>query len=387
MLSHRVPRSDDLNAWSRAVTARRAQGASLIDLTETNPTRVGLSPLAEAAATLAAVPHAGYAPEARGARAAREAVSAYYASRGVRVDADELVLTASTSESYAHLFRLLADPGECVVAPAPSYPLFEPLARAEGLELRSYRLRFDGGWHLDRDSLERVLPGARAVIVVEPNHPTGSVLDREDRAYLEGAAERHACAIVADEVFGDVPRPPASAPLPTWIGERRVPTFVLGGLSKLCGLPHLKLGWIALAGPPAARREALAGLEWLADLFLSVATPVQTALPGLLELRAPFAARVRERLATNLGALAPLVRACPGCSVLPADGGWSVVLRVPATRNDEAWALALLEAGVVAHPGHFYDFETGEHLVLSLIVEPPGFAAGVEVSSRVLAGA
>jgi len=350
----------------------------VLDLTETNPPRVGLSAVAKAAQVLAGVGPAGYEPDPRGGHGARAALGAYYGARGQRVPPERFVLTTSTSESYAHLFRLLADPGQAFLVPSPSYPLFEPLARAEGVELRPYRLAFDGHWHLDRASFEQAAPGAKAVIVVEPNHPTGSCLEADERAFVEEVCAAHGLAIVSDEVFGDFPRPGGGPHLPTWLGERRVPTFVLGGLSKLCGLPHLKLGWIAVEGPERERHEALAGLEWLADLFLSVGSPVQSALPRLLELRAPFVARVHERIATNLAALAARVKASPELSLLPADGGWSAVLRLPATRTDEVWALALLERGVAAHPGHFFDVEGGAHLVLSLIVEPQAFSAGLE---------
>ncbi len=383
MFSHRVPPPGPANAWSTRFAARAASGA-LLDLTLGNPTRTGLSPLAAAAAALAAVGVQDYAPAARGSASARAAVAAALADRGAEVAPDDIVLTSSTSEAYAHLFRLLADPGEVVLAPVPSYPLFEPLAVAAGVRLRPYGLAFDGQWHLDRDAFERAAPGARAVIVVEPNNPTGSCLDAADRVFLERLAVEHGLAIVADEVFGDFPHA-SSRPLPTWLGERAVPTFVLGGLSKRVGLPHLKLGWIVLGGPEPARAEARAGLEWLADLFLSVGSPVQAALPALLELRHAFAARVGERVAVNLAALASLVRARPECSLLPAAGGWTAIVRVPATRTDEAWALALLDAGVAVHPGHFYDLENGEYLVVSLIVEPAPFAAGLDVIARVLA--
>jgi aspartate/methionine/tyrosine aminotransferase len=239
-----------------------------------------------------------------------------------------------------------------------------------------YALAFDGRWHLDRGALEAAAPGARALVLVEPNHPTGSCLDHDDRAFVEDLAARHHLALVVDAVFADFARDPART-LPSWLGERRALTFVLGGLSKRCGLPHLKLGWIALAGPEPERRAALSGLEWLGDLFLGVASPVQQALPELLALRHGFASRVGERVAANLAALERLVAERPECTLPGADGGWSAVLRVPATRTDEAWALALLERGVAVHPGHFYDFAAGEHLVLSLIVESRTFAAGL----------
>ena len=385
MTSRRVPGSEAPTEWTRRLAARRASGARVADLVATDPTRLRLAPLEEAAAALAAVWPEPYDPDPRGTLAARRAVAACLAPRWPGADPADLVLTDSTSESYAHLFRVLADPGEAVAFPAPSYPLFEPLARAEGVEPRTYRLAFDGRWHLDRDSLARAARGARAVVVVEPNNPTGSCLDPADRAFVEEVAVREGLAIVADEVFGDHPWP-GGPPLPSWLGgPRRVPTFVLGGLSKLCGLPHLKLGWIAAAGPAPARAEALAALEWVNDLFLGAGGPVQAALPALLELRSDFAARVRERVAANLDTLSALVRERPELTRLPADGGWSAVLRVPAARTSEQWALSLLGRGVAVHPGDFYDFEGGEHLVVSLVAREDDVRAGCEALAAELA--
>jgi aspartate/methionine/tyrosine aminotransferase len=302
------------------------------------------------------------------------------------------VLTAGTSEAYAHLFRLLADPGGTFLVPAPSYPLFEPLAALEGVTLRRYRLAWDGRWSLDRDSLARAFEGAagaggvRGVIVVQPNHPTGSCLDAGEIGDLEALCEAHGAAIISDEVFGDFPWPPADSALPGLLGPRRVPTFVLSGLSKVCGMPGMKLSWIAAAGPDAAREQALAGLEWIADLFLSVGTPVQAALPRLLEARHPFQARVRERLRANLDALRAFTARRPEFELLPAAGGWVAVLRVPLVRSEEDWTLELLRRDVVAHPGHFYEMDHGAHLVLSLIVEPRDFGAGLARIEALAAG-
>ena len=378
MLSRRVPEGVAPNAWTRRRAELEASGAPLLDLTLTDPIRAGLAPLAQASAALAAVGAGEHTPEPLGLASARAAIAALLSSGEVQVSPENIAVTSSTSESYVHAFRLFADPGEAVLAPSPSYPLFEPLALAEGLELRPYRLAFDGRWHLDRDSLERAAmqPGARILLVVEPNNPTGSCLSPDDRAFVEALAERRGLVIVSDEVFRTCPRFPATAPLPSWLGPRRVPTIVLGGLSKLCGLPHLKLGWIAVCGPTEAAREAMRGLEWLGDLFLSVNGPVQRALPALLATRERFALQTGARLAANAAALAQLCQECPAISVLPADGGWSAVLRLPATRGEEAWALALLERGVAVHPGHFYDLSGGEHVVVSLIVEPQVFADG-----------
>jgi hypothetical protein len=379
MLSRRVPHDLEPNAWARCLEQCRAADARMLDLSETNPTRVGLG--GAGPGELAALAQAGsarYEPDARGSRAAREAVAGYYAERGAAVAPGHIVLTASTSESYTHLFRLLADPGGVFLVPSPSYPLFEPLAALEGVSLRPYRLAFDGAWHVDRHSLEQAFDDdVRGAIVVQPNHPTGSCLDAQERALLETLCERHGAAILSDEVFADFPRPGRAAPLPSLVGEAHVPTFVLSGLSKVCGMPQMKLGWIVAGGPGTARDEALQGLEWIADLFLSVSTPVQVALPVLLAARGAFQQRVRERLAANLARLAALVARRPELQVLPAQGGWAAVLRVPRLRSEEEWALGLLARGVVVHPGHFYDIAGEGYLVLSLIPEPAVFDAGI----------
>jgi aspartate/methionine/tyrosine aminotransferase len=381
MRSRRLPPPQPPNSWSALLDQRRAAGAPLSDLTEANPTRVGLGGLDAAGLEALADPAAlRYEPEPRGLESARAAVTGYYAERGLTLDPRDVVLTSGTSESYAHLFRLLADPGDTVLVSALGYPLFEPLAALEGVRLERYRLAWDGRWHLDLGSLERGIAGARALVLVQPNHPTGTCLAEDERSALEALCARHEVAIVSDEVFGDFPWPPGSAPLPSLLGEggRLVPTFVLSGLSKPCGMPQLKLGWIALAGPAAARAEMRRGLEWIADLFLSVGTPVQRALPRLLEARHAYRARVRERLGVNLARLRAAVARHGEIELLEAAGGWVAVLRVPARRSDEEWALELLRRDVVVHPGHFYDFENGAFLVLSLIVPPETFARGVD---------
>ena len=401
MLSSRVPRDAAPNVWARRLAELRAAGTELFDLTESNPTRTGLSeigPLERAAleAAQAAALERPYEPDARGLPVAREAVAGYYASRRLAADPEHIVLTTGTSESYAHLFRLLADPGDTVLVPAPSYPLFEPLAALESLRVRSYALVYDGRWHLDLDSLERGLAaGAKAVIVVQPNHPTGTCLDDREIEALEALCARHGAAIIADEVFGDFtwdltppapllsrrdpdPDRPVRQDLPSLVGERHVPTFVLSGLSKVCGLPQLKLGWIWAGGPAVERDRSLAALEWIADLFLSVASPVQLALPKLFERRIKFWNGTLGRLRGNRERLTTATDRRPELSILAASGGWAACLRLPARRTEEEWALALLDRGVIVHPGHFYDFSFGPVIVVSLIVAHAAFGASCE---------
>jgi alanine-synthesizing transaminase len=326
-----------------------------------------------------------YEPDPRGSRPARTAVAQALAEReGRDVSPDSIVLTTSTSESYAHLFRLLCDPGDDVLVPTPSYPLFEPLARLEGVEIREYELRpaaerahpDPARWRIDADELDALAgPRTRAILLVQPNNPTGSCVSADELAAIEGIAARRGLALISDEVFGDFPWPPRTAPLPSLLAApRAVPTFVLGGLSKLCGLPQMKLGWIAVTGPERDAARVMEGLEWIADLFLSTSAPVEAALPDLLARRHAFRTALLERLDTNLGLLrgtrAPV-------RLIEAEGGWSGVLRLAQTSGgadrlepgDDPAERVLDRFDVLVHPGHFYGL-SDSHLVLSLIVEP-----------------
>jgi hypothetical protein len=284
------------------------------------------------------------------------------------------------------LFKLLGDPGQCVLCPEPSYPLFEYLARLEGLTPRPYRLHFDGQWHIDFHSLD--FADAAAIILVSPNNPTGSFVSGDDFDRLAGLAAAQGRALIVDEVFADFPLAPALAAVTAAAG-RASPALVfsLGGLSKSCGLPHLKLGWIAASGPTALVGNALARLELIADTYLSVGTPVQAALPGLLQAGAAIRRQIIERVQRNRRALVAALGAHSPCTLLPAEAGWCAILRVPEIMSDETWASALLEDGVLVQPGYFFDLTMGATLVLSLIVEEGVFAEGVaRLLARVAAG-
>lgn len=368
---------------ARAVAERRARGAPVLDLTDSNPTRAGL-PAPEGVLDGLADP-AGlvYQPEPAGRLAAREAVAADYARRGVPTAADRIVLTASTSEAYAWLLKLLCDPGDRILVPQPSYPLFDYLADLEGVEVGTYPLFFDGLWHLDPGAVTAALtPRTRAVFVVSPNNPTGSWLSRHAADALREQAAERGLAVVSDEVFADFPLEPRSDAQPSLAGDGPGLVFGLGGLSKACGLPQLKLAWIAVAGPEPLRREALGRLEVVADTYLSVSTPVQRAAPALLARREALAAPIRARLRDALAGLdGALDRAGSPVSRLVVEGGWSAVLRVPEIGGptgddaglgcDEALAVGLLERhGVLLHPGSLYGFASGAHLVASLLTPP-----------------
>ena len=390
MFSARTAWDRRLGTVARRVAERRASGAALLDLTETNPTRAGLLAPPDVLALLGDARGRHYDPLPEGQAAAREAVAADYARRGFAVEPGRVLLTASTSEAYAFLFKLLCDPGDDVLVPRPSYPLFAYLAALESVNALHYPLQYDGEWHLGIDDVaEASTARTRAIVVVSPNNPTGSFLAREESQRLRHLAAARGWAVISDEVFADYSlREDARRP-PSMAEDSAALTFSLGGLSKSLGLPQLKLAWIAAAGPAAERDEALARLEVVADTYLSVSTPVQLAAPALLaraaELQRPIAERVRGNVAELRRQLAPGSAA----TLLDLEGGWSAVLRVPAIWPDEQWALTLLERdGVLVHPGFFFDFAQEAHLVLSTLAEPETFAEGVRrLLARVEAGA
>ncbi len=367
------------NALAAALAARRAAGARVLDLTSSNPTRAGLRyPEAEILAALASPEALAYQPDPRGLAAARAAISAYYAARGESVEPEDLLLTASTSESYALLFKLLADPGDEVLIPAPSYPLFDVLAGLESVRLVRYPLvhAAGDGWRIQREALAAALsPRTRAIAVVHPNNPTGSYLRGEERAWLEALCVSRELPLIADEVFLDYSR--GAAGEISFATTRGALAFALSGLSKLVGLPQLKLGWIALAGPLQARERARERLEFIADAYLSVGAPVQHAAPSLLRLRGALQRQIRERVERNEAHLRELCAAGASLRPLEREGGWYAVLELSEAIDEEAFCVRLLEQhGVLVHPGYFFDFERPGVLVVSLLAEPEAFAEG-----------
>jgi alanine-synthesizing transaminase len=377
------------NRLSALLEARRREGRPLLDLTETNPTRAGLLAPPEILAALSDPAALAYEPEAFGRAAAREAIAKDARRHGASVDADRLLLTASTSEAYAFAFKLLCDPGDEILVPRPSYPLFEYLAGLESVAVRPYPVRYDGTWHIDMAELREALgPRTRAIVAVNPNNPTGSFVKMAEAAALREAAAAAGAAILSDEVFADFPLRADAGRAATLFADGPALTLSLGGLSKSCGLPQLKLAWMALSGPAALRDEARGRLEVVADTYLSVATPVQHAAPVVLarraELQAPIQARVRE----NLTHLRASLAGTPA-TLLDVEGGWSAVLHVPATIAEDEWVLTLVEQdGVLVHPGYFFDFDREAYLVLSLLPPPPVFSEGVaRLARRVIAAA
>jgi len=368
------------NRLATLLEARRAAGAPMIDLTQSNPTRAGIAYPADLLRPLSDLSALRYEPEPFGLTAAREAVAADYRRRGAEVAADSILLTASSSEAYAFLFKLLCDPGEAVIVPRPSYPLFDYLAGLESVAVTRYPLRYDGEWHVDLPALARAVDArTRAIVVVNPNNPTGSYLKRDEAAALQEIAASHGAAVVSDEVFADYALRPDPRRVGCLAGDVPALTFCLGGLSKSCGLPQLKLGWVAVSGPRPLREEALSRLEVVAATYLSVATPVQRALPEILaralELQGPIAARV----AGNLGILRRRAAPPSPVTLLEPEGGWYATLRVPATLPEEDRVARLLEdEGILVHPGYFFDFPHEAYVVVSLLPEPERFADAVD---------
>jgi alanine-synthesizing transaminase len=377
MFSSRVPADRRANAFSAALARARMRGP-LIDLTLTNPTRAGFEYPRDLLAPLADAAGLRYEPSAFGAAAAREPIAETYARRGLPIHADRVALTASTSEAYSLLFKLLCDPGGSrVLTPAPSYPLFDHLTALDGVEQAHYALDFHGEWALDTQSLDRAwTPATRAVLAVTPNNPTGSILRDGDADELVTRAAARGAALILDEVFVDYPLE-GPLPEPRALHDPSALTFRLGGLSKAVGLPQLKLGWIAVQGPERLAAEAMDRLELICDTYLSVATPVQLAARGLLEQGSVVREQILTRVRSNYRTLQGAVRG--GATVLPADGGWSAVVRLPATQSDDVVALDLLDRdAVVVHPGYFFDFRH-EALVVSLLPPTEQFARGVQL--------
>ena len=381
MFSQRVPALHSVNPLSRLIEEKRRRGEPVIDLTESNPTRCGF--LYDTDAILRAIASPAsllYEPHPQGLQGAREAIAASYQTLGEVVTPDSLFLTSGTSEAYGHLFKLLADPGDDILVPVPGYPLLEVLTRLDGLRLVQYPLRYQAGrgWHIDLERLgDSISTRARAIVVVSPNNPTGSFLKREELKGIAAICRRHGCALIVDEVFSGYAKGPDATRVATAVGHDAALTFVLDGFSKMLGLPQAKLSWIHVSGPDGLRAEASERLGFVTDAYLSVGAPVMNAVPGLLAGREALQAQIQSRLAENEGELVRALAPAAGVEVLGREGGWYAVVRLPESLGDESLALALLDRdGVLVHPGYFYDFPAGSHLVLSLLPRAELFREG-----------
>jgi alanine-synthesizing transaminase len=385
MISSRLPSSLELNAVARSIQARRRSGASIADLTESNPTRVGLSYPPALLAPLADARAVEYDPQPLGLWSARAAVAADFRRRGIVISADRVALTSSTSEGYALLFKLLCNAGDQVLVPHPSYPLFEHLTRLECVDAVPYALEYHGAWRIDIESVRAAITDrTRAILIVSPNNPTGSILHRDDLTLLAEIASARDLPLIGDEVFADYKLDPAESATHVLAGGD-VLAFSLGGLSKSAGLPQLKLGWIGFGGPSDQVDAMLAAYEIVADTYLSVSTPVQSAAADLIESGAAIRAQIVARVRRNLESLRALAAAFPAIDVLRVEGGWSAVIQVPAVQSEERLVLDLLDQDdVLVHPGYFFDFPREAFVVVSLLVEPAAFDRAI---ARVLARA
>jgi aspartate/methionine/tyrosine aminotransferase len=370
--SSRLDWSAPPNALSIAIEQRRHCGLPLLDLTQSNPTAAGVLYPTQLHMTLAEEGALRYEPAAMGLASAREAVAEYYSRL---VNPDRILLTASTSEAYSFLCKLLCDPGDEVLVPQPSYPLFDMLARLECVRVVPYPLRYHDGWFIDLPVMrEAISKRTRAIVWVNPNNPTGSYLKRQQYNATASACVEHGLALISDEVFSDYALVSDDETLATLTTMSECLSFSLSGLSKICGLPQMKLGWIVASGP--GHEQALHRLEWISDTFLSVGTPAQYAAPALLAARHSVQSQIRKRATENLAYLHSIVAGTP-CRVLRVEAGWYATLQVPRTRSEEQWALHLLDRGVIVQPGYFFDFESEAFLILSLLTAPAVFRAGV----------
>lgn len=381
MFSSRLPADLAPNRLGRALARARSARVEVIDLTESNPTVAGLGLSGTDGFrwgprwTECAV----YRPAALGIPEARAAVAAYLARQQIQVESGRVVLTTGSSEAYGHLLKLLCDPGDAVLVPRPSYPLLEHLTRLDGVQVLPYGLEYHGRWEVDVAGLRESLTArTRAVLLVNPNNPTGSFVSAGEFAAIGRLCRDCDAALIVDEVFGMYPMD----------GGRRGPsvldrpmeglTFSLGGLSKAVGLPQLKLGWIVVGGPGPLVERALARLELICDTYLSVGTPVQLAVADLLQDGHAMTDRIATRVRANYAGARHLVGQYPAAQLLAVEGGWYAVVQIPATASEEEIVLDLLDrAHVLVHPGYFFDFPREAFLVVSLLQEPTLFTEGM----------
>ena len=367
------------NCFTQALEEARLGGKKLLDLSASNPTRIGLHYDESAILGALASPKSiDYDPQSKGLRAAREAVANYYRDEhAAHLDPERLVLTSSTSEGYSYVFGLLCNPGDELLVPKPSYPLFDFLADLEDVKLVPYPLIYDHGWQMDFPSLERALtPRTQGVVIVHPNNPTGSYVQAHELVLLNAFCRRHNLALIVDEVFLDYAHDAEKRR--TFAANEDVLTFTLSGLSKISALPQMKVAWVAASGPRGEVDTAMSRLEVIADTYLSMNAPMQWAMPVLLQQRQSIQKQLMDRVLANLSELDHQLAMQKTCQRLNVEGGWYAVLRVPATKSDEDWAIALLrEQSVLVHPGHFYDFPSDGYLVLSLITPEEEFGRGI----------
>ena len=365
---------------ARAHRLRKAAGQPIADLTASNPTRCGFTYPASLLTALAHPQALDYDPQPLGLLNARQAVCAYYQSHGVALDPRQILLTTSTSEAYSFLFRLLCDPTSEIVVLQPGYPLFDFLACLDDVRLKASPLLYDHGWQIDAEAIRQAItPQTRAIVVVNPNNPTGHFTKPWEAAELAGLCREFELSLIVDEVFLDYSFAKSGKTFAA--GLAGVPVFVVSGLSKIAGLPQMKAAWIVATAPELdpGLEAAIARLEVIADTFLSMNAPVQWAMPSWLESRAAIQSQIRSRVANNLAALDRKLPALPAVQRLAVEAGWYALLRIPALQPDERTVLQLLEQGVWVHPGYFFGLPESGWLVVSLLAAELEFSYGLDL--------
>ncbi|MBF0523025.1 MAG: pyridoxal phosphate-dependent aminotransferase [Candidatus Omnitrophica bacterium] len=369
------------NQITSIVDQLKKENQEILNLTESNPTACGFQYSGNILRALADKESLSYEPDAQGMLKAREAITDYYRTKNVHISPEQIFLTASTSEAYSYLFRLLADPEDCILFPTPSYPLFQFLGDLNDVQLDFYPLQYFNEWVIDFKELEEVLnPRTKGIVLVNPNNPTGSFIKPYELEALNALCHEQGLSIICDEVFHDFSFEEKKDHL-SLVNNKPVLTFVLGGLSKTLALPQMKLSWIILSGPSELVKIAQARLEVISDTYLSVNTPVQHACASWLKDRHEIQNQILERIRHNLEFLKNQVIPV-GCQLLHAEGGWYAVVRIPNTQTEEEWIMQFLKQdGVFVHPGYFFDFSDDTHIVLSLLPQEKVFQEGL---SRVL---
>lgn len=366
---------------------KQQRGEEIIDLTESNPTRCGFQyntqSMLDALATRRSLL---YEPNPKGLLLARTAIADWYLQQGVTLSAEHLFLTASTSEGYSFLFRLLCNAGDSVLMPKPSYPLLDYLCQLNDVIPQYYSLMYDGEWHIDFERLEKnITEKTRAIILVHPNNPTGSFIKQDERSRIEEFARQHNLPLIVDEVFGSFGFEQDKRRASSFANCEAVVTFTLNGLSKLAGLPQMKLAWIAVRGPEAKQEEALKRLEVITDTYLSVSTPVQQALPSLLKDSPLLTRQILERVRGNYHWLKDTLHSGSAMSLFHCEGGWNAILQLPNTQTDEEWGLKFLrERNILVHPGHLFDMQNTVGIVISLLVKREILASGIQAMREIV---
>ena len=381
MFSSRTNWHRQQNKLTELLESRRKSGKPIHDLTISNPTECGFNyPEKETLSALSSPDVLIYKPDPRGFITAREAVVRYYQTKNIVVDPGDLFLTASTSEAYSFIFKLLCNPDDAILTPIPSYPLFEYLAQINDVKTQEYRLVYDHGWQIDLESIANSISNStKAIILINPHNPTGMFFKKNEYLEIQKIAREKNLALIVDEVFIDYPHDDSPDRYGSAAGSSEVLTFTLNGISKMCGLPQVKLGWIAVSGEQRAKSEAVERLEILCDTFLSVNTPAQVALPKLLQSSESIRKQILQCIKSNYSFLSLLTTHHSPINILSTGGGWYAILKVPRTKSDEDWALELLDSyGIYLFPGYFFDFEEEGYLVVSLLVEEEKFQSAIK---------